>query len=108
MCGATEPGSTVLSQVVMGGTEVGEDLGYGPARYFEANKVPDLARELTRAGLEAEMQVRFDPAQMTTLQIYPFGWQPSDLNWVMDEFHKLRQFYIDAGAAKYAVLTVLE
>jgi hypothetical protein len=108
MCGATDPGSTLLSQVVMGGTEVGEDLGYGPARYFEADKIPDIVRELTGAGLESEMQARFDPAQMTTAQIYPFGWQPSDLKWVMDEFHKLRQFFIEAGAAKYAVITNLE
>jgi hypothetical protein len=108
MCGATDPGSTLLSQVVMGGTEVGEDLGYGPARYFEADKIPDIVRELTGAGLEPEIRARFDPAQMTTAQIYPFGWQPSDLKWVMDEFHKLRQFFIEAGAAKYAVITNLE
>jgi hypothetical protein len=80
MCGATEPGSSPLSQIVMGGTEIGEDLGYGPARYFEADKVPAFVGELTRAGLESEMQARFDSAQMTAAQIYPFGWQPDDLN----------------------------
>jgi len=49
----------MLSQVVMGGTEVGEDLGYGPARYFEPKLVLYIVGELTRAGLEAEMQGRF-------------------------------------------------
>jgi uncharacterized protein DUF1877 len=108
MCGAPDSGSAMLSQVVMGGTEVGEDLGYGPARFFEADRVVEIVRELTRAGLESEMQARFDPTAMTAAGIYPNGWSPGDLNWVLDEFRKLRQFFIDASAAKDAVLTVIE
>src|SRR6266481_8348981 len=46
LCGKVEPGSDLASQAVMGGTEVGEDLGYGPARYFEADEVANIAREL--------------------------------------------------------------
>jgi predicted translin family RNA/ssDNA-binding protein len=98
----------MLSQVVMGGTEVGEDLGYGPARYFEPKLVLDIVGELTRAGLEAEMQGRFDPAQMTNEKIYPFQWNAADLTWVMDGFHRLRQLFADAAAAHEAVLTVID
>ena len=55
----------------MGGTEVGDDLGYGPARYFDADKVAAIARELSRPNLEAEMAARWDPDKMATLGIYP-------------------------------------
>ena len=92
----------------MGGTEVGEDLGYGPARYFDAGEVANLASELSRPNLEAEMTARWDPAQMATLGIYPGKFDAADQQWLMDAFRQLRQFFVDASAAKLAVVTCLE
>jgi Domain of unknown function (DUF1877) len=109
LCGQAVPGADLASQAVMGGTEVGEDLGYGPARYFNPAEVAAIARELTRPNLEAEMTARFDPAQMANLGIYPGQFDPvDDRQWLMDAFHKLRQFYVDASAAKLAVVTCLD
>jgi hypothetical protein len=109
LCGKAEPGTDLASQAVMGGTEVGEDLGYGPARYFDANEVAAIARELARPNLEAEMAARFDPAQMANLGIYPGQFDAADdRQWLMDAFQKLRQFYLDASAANLAVVTCLD
>ncbi len=109
LCGKIQPGSDLASQAVMGGTEVGEDLGYGPARYFEAAKVAAIARELSRPNLEAEMDARFDPDQMASLGIYPGHFVATDdRQWLMDAFRQLRQFYVDASAANLAVVTCLE
>jgi hypothetical protein len=108
LCGKVEPGSDLASQAVMGGTEVGDDLGYGPARYFEADEVANIARELSRPNLEAEMAARWNPAQMATLGIYPGQFLADDQKWLMDAFRKLRQFYVDASAAKLAIVTCLE
>jgi Domain of unknown function (DUF1877) len=109
LCGKVEPGSDLASQAVMGGTEVGDDLGYGPARYFDANKVAEIARELSRPNLEAEMLARFDPDKMASLGIYPGQFIASeDRQWLMDSFRTLRQFYVDASAANCAVVTCLE
>jgi hypothetical protein len=109
LCGKVEPGSDLASQAVMGGTEVGEDLGYGPARYFEAKEVADIARELSRPNLEAEMAARFDPARMASLGIYPGQFDAGkDRQWLMDAFRTLRQFYVDASAANLCVVTCLE
>jgi hypothetical protein len=109
LCGKVEPGSDLASQAVMGGTEVGDDLGYGPARYFEADKVAAIARELSRPNLEAEMTARFDPAQMAQLGIYPGQFvSAEDKQWLMDAFRQLRQFYLDASAANLAVVTCIE
>ena len=109
LCGKVEPGTDLASQAVMGGTEVGEDLGYGPARYFSVDKVASIARELTRPNLEAEMTARFDPDQMANLGIYPGQFDAADdRQWLMDAFRQLRQFYVDASAANLAVVTCLD
>lgn len=108
LCGKLVPDSSIAGQVVMGGKEVGDDLGYGPARYFDAAKVADIARELTRPNLEAEMDARFDPAQMTKLELYPGHFDASDKQWLFDAFRKLQQFFVDASAARLAVVTCLE
>ena len=88
--------------------EIGDDLGYGPARYLEADEVAAIARELSRPNLEAEMTARFDPAQMANLGIYPGGFDAADKQWLMDAFQQLRQFYVDASAANLAVVTCIE
>lgn len=108
LCGKAEPGTDLASQAVMGGTEVGDDLGYGPARYFEADEVAAIARELSRPNLEAEMMARWDRDKMVQLGIYPAGFEPDDDKWLMDAFRNLRQFYVDASAAKMAVVTCIE
>jgi hypothetical protein len=108
LCGNAEPGTDLKSQAVMGGTEVGDDLGYGPARYFDVDEVAAIARELSRPNLEAEMMARWDRDKMVQLGIYPAGFEPDDDKWLMDAFRKLRQFYVDASAVKQAVVTCIE
>ncbi len=108
LCGKAEPGSDLVSQAVMGGTEIGDDLGYGPARYFDAKDVAAIARELSRPNLEAEMTARWDPDQMAALGIYPAGFESDDDQWLMKAFRDLRQFYVDAAAANLAVMTCIE
>ena len=108
LCGKVEPGTDLASQAVMGGAEIGDDLGYGPARYFEADEVAAIARELSRPTLEAEMTARFDPARMANLGIYPGGFDTADKQWLIDAFQQLRQFYVDASAANLAVVTCIE
>jgi hypothetical protein len=108
LCGKAEPGSDLISQAVMGGTDIGEDLGYGPARYFEAAEVAAIAHELTQPNLEAQMTARWDPDQMTALGIYPAVFTSDDEQWLMDAFRELRKFYVDAAAGNLAVVTCLE
>jgi uncharacterized protein DUF1877 len=108
LCGQAVPGAGLASQAVMGGTDVGEDLGYGPARYFDAPTVAAIAHELTQPNLEAEMTARWDPDQMTALGIYPAVFTSDDEQWLMDAFRDLRKFYVDAAAGNLAVVTCLE
>jgi hypothetical protein len=91
---------------VLGGTEIGEDFsGYGPARFFAAAQVVDLAAALAKA--EPDAAARYDPERMTRLQIYPFGWDEAGREWILDSFRKLLGFYADAASSGYAVVTCL-
>ncbi len=109
LCGAAEPGGTLLSQVVMGGVEVGEDdNGYGPARYFTADRTAEIARALADPALEAAMKARFDPARMTAAELYPGGWeQAGELDRLMESFRELREFFTAASQSHRAVITCI-
>jgi hypothetical protein len=111
LAGSAEPGPTLRSQAVLGGVELGEDpegfSGYGPARYFRAAQVRAISEELSRPEVETDAAARFDPAQMTQLEIYP-GWSgDQDKDWLLDAFRRLRDFYASAAADGRAVVTSL-
>lgn len=108
LCGAAEPTTTLISNAIIGGTELGDDFaGYGPARYFAADETAAMATELNRRTLEGEMTARYNPAQMTKLGIYPNGWSGPDAQWLMREFRRVRDFYADASAKGFAIVTCL-
>lgn len=109
LCGAAEPGESLLGQAVLGGTEIGEDFsGYGPARFFTVEQVSALAATLGAPETGREAERRYDPERMTELQIYPFGWDDeSNREWVFDALRDLRGFYSEAAAHGRAVVTCL-
>jgi hypothetical protein len=102
LTGTAWEGEPPLDFIVRGGQEVGEDLGYGPARAFTSDEVKAIAaalRPLTREVLEQ----RFNPKEMMSLQIYPTIWdRPRDeddtLEYVLGYYDALRDFI--EGAAK--------
>src|SRR5262245_53105613 len=92
--GTAWEGDFPLNFIAAGGEEVGDDLGYGPARALTSSDVQavDAALEpLTRQ----ELGERFDAGRMTELQIYPFGWSDDpdgELDYLLDFYADLRAF----------------
>jgi hypothetical protein len=107
LCGEVEPGSSIPSQAVLGGSEFGEDLGYGPARYFTVDQVVQISRELSRPELETEMSARFAPSRMSELGIYPQRWRASDVTWLLEVFDQLRKFYREASSQHLAIIACI-
>lgn len=58
--------STMLGKAIMGGSEVGEDLGYGPARLLPASVVKRVAAALDAVN-DADLRRRFKPKRMEDL-----------------------------------------
>lgn len=66
-----------LGDLFMGGDEVGDDMGYGPARLLEPDRVAALHRQLT-ASPDAVLRPRFVPAELAAEEIYPDIWDEDE------------------------------
>jgi hypothetical protein len=109
LTGSSEPVEGAPGSAVLGGSEVGgDDLGYGPARVFDAREVSEIAAELGRGGLERELRSRYDADRMSAAGIYPGGWdRPDQCDWLLAAFRDLLEFFTDAAARGRAVATCL-
>jgi Domain of unknown function (DUF1877) len=110
LCGAAEPGDSLASQIVLGGTELDDDpegfSGYGPARVFRADQVAAMGRVLVAPEFTAEAQARFDPDTMSRLGIYP-GWTDDDRDYLLQDLGRLRDFFDVAAHRGHAIVTCL-
>lgn len=105
LCGQAEGGEPPLSDAVLGGTVIDEDLGYGPARFLTAGQVKQVAVALEAID-SATLASRFDPAAMSAQQVYPQMWSAGQeaLDYLLEAYNRLREFYARAGTSGYAVL----
>ncbi len=109
LCGSSWEGPEPLHSASVGGEEVGEDLGYGPARIVGPERVREVASAFAMLSA-AQVLKRYDGEAMDAAEIYPGGFA-EDRSWRGDmtrDFEKLKSFY--AGAAKDgdAVLSWIE
>jgi hypothetical protein len=107
LSGSVEPTPEPLGQVVLGGTEIGGDHGYGPARYLEPAQVREIAAALAAID-RGEMSSRFDPKAMDAAGVYPGQWhEEGNLDWLLEALDDLTAFYESVAARGNAVLLCL-
>jgi hypothetical protein len=102
-------GDAPLGFLLIGGSPVGDDLGYGPARLFGPEEAIDIANALDAISDE-EFDRRFDLEQLAAEQIYPMIWdepRPNLLQEYLHYFHELRQFVRDAARQRMGLLVFL-
>lgn len=97
-------------QVVLGGKEIGPDLGYGPARVLTVEQVKDIAAKLQALPVE-RLKQRYDPDKMTKAEIYPeVIWKREGqgaLVWLLEGYRRLVDFYVRAAAEGKVVLLAI-
>ena len=108
--GRAEGGSPPGSLLMEGGEEVGEDLGYGPARLIGPADTAAFANFIGALSVD-ELKARLDGPRMAALGIYP-GFEAADAvgeyaDDVEHYFPKLRDHLAAAAAAREAVLVWL-
>src|SRR5262249_22830454 len=94
LTGTASAGDFPLNFIAVGGREVGDDLGHGPARALTSGDVQTLDAALEPLTRQ-ELGQRFDADRMTELQIYPFGWSDDpdgELDYLLDFYADLRAF----------------
>jgi hypothetical protein len=108
--GRAEGGSPPGSLLMEGGEEVGEDLGYGPARLIGPADTAAFANFVGPLSVD-ELKARLDGPRMAALAIYP-GFEAADSveeysDDVEHYFPKLRDHLAAAAAARESVLVWL-
>jgi len=102
-------GEPPLANVVLGGTAIGDDVGYGPAKYLTAGEVQataDALNEITPDSLRS----RYIASDLIKNEIYPDIWDdPEDdaVGYLASWYEALRDYYIDAANKRNAMLKYL-
>ncbi|AFY62295.1 YfbM family protein [Synechococcus sp. PCC 6312] len=96
----------VLGQVILGGQEVGEDLGYGAARLLLPEQVRGVAEAL-RVLSPDELMGKFDPAGLNDADIYPGNWEEADRPGLGESYENVASYYQDAAAQGQGMLLYL-
>lgn len=91
-----------LGNAILGGKEIGDDLGYGPARFLTPQQVREVAMALAAISKD-ELAVRFDLKAMIAANIYPVR-DESELELARYYFNHLSRYYSDAAASGNAML----
>ena len=105
-------GEPPLNFLVLGGTEIGDiDVGYGPARAINSEGVREIHEELSKIS-EEELRSRFDPAEMTKLDVYPDIWdrdpaEDDTFGYCAEYFRTLKEFVADAAERNLGLIIYL-
>ncbi len=106
LTGSAEPVDTCLGRAILGGTEVGPDLGYGPARFLLPEEVRQVAEALAQLSQE-DLVPRFNLSAMESANIYACD-SVEDLELAQAYFERMMHFYTDAAAKGNAMILYLK
>ena len=91
--GSVQGVSTIAGELIVGGNPISEeDMGYGPARYFEASKVLEISADLENITNELLFE-KFNAMLEQGNEIYP-GFQNTDEDreYISGYFSGLKEF----------------
>jgi hypothetical protein len=101
--------TSIAGQAIFGGQEIGENLGYGPARFLTSEEVKVVATELAQIS-EADFRAKFDPVALKEEAIYPYsmGEITKDEGDILAYYYNdLVNYYQDAAQRGNAMLLYL-
>ncbi len=107
--GSTWEGEGPLAMVILGGEEIGDDVGYGPARYLTPVQVKVVAEALAAVTPQV-FSANFSPAALDAAEIYPQIWERNGgdgLEYVLHYYKQLSSFYQSAAERGDAALVYL-
>jgi hypothetical protein len=102
LSGSAEPNNSPLGRAILGGKEIGPDLGFGPARLLNGSEVREVASALAAVSPEHLAQ-RFDLDKMVAAKIYACR-DRSELELAQEYFGQLNRFYAESAARGDSIL----
>jgi Domain of unknown function (DUF1877) len=107
LTGCADGGPEPLAWAVLGGAEIGDDMGYGPARFLLPPQVRAVAEALSVVN-ESTLRSRYAPQAMEAADIYPSVIWVRDgeesFDYLLENFNILQTFYRDAAASGHGAL----
>ncbi len=98
LTGRADESAEPLSWAVLGGEEIGDEIGYGPARFLTCEQVRSVAGWLQD---DTVFKSRFDPQAMEKAKIYPEAIWVRDgddaLDYLVENYRELVAFYKSAA-----------
>lgn len=101
--------NTPLSWILFSGQVIDEEqnMGYGPAQYITSEQVKQLNIELKKFTRKY-LQQKYDGKKMNEAGIYPQIWDEEEsLEYALDNFELLKEFYQTAERENKAVITFI-
>lgn len=92
LTGTPDSGPAPLNVLLSGGEEVGEDLGYGPARIIDARAMQDFAKALGAFDLDAVLK-RLDIERMAAAGVYCVGEDDDPEAQAIELEEDMRQYF---------------
>jgi hypothetical protein len=106
LTGRADEAPPPLGNAILGGTEFGEDLGYGPAWFLTPEDVRATSVALKKVSAD-DLAGRFDLPTMIVAEIYACR-DEGDLGLAQEYFAELARYYADAAARGNAMLLYLD
>jgi uncharacterized protein DUF1877 len=106
LTGTAGKSDSVLGKTILGGKEIGPDIGYGPARYLEPSEVKEIAKVLKNVS-KKDLAVRFDLRAMQAAKIYACR-DADELELAQDYFAQMTDYYGEAAKRGDAMLLYLD
>lgn len=107
LTGSLEPDGSAVGDAILGGSAVGPDLGYGPARLIPSERVNEIANALRTVDI-GERYEGLDQSLPALSHVYSgFDFVPGEKETLQFFFEQLRSMYALASTNQRAGLAYL-
>ena len=102
LTGSAQEVDSPLGNAILGGKEIGPDMGYGPARFLDASQVQEVSSALNKVS-NHDLARRFDLRAMTAAKVYACD-DEGELKLAQHYFQHLVKYYAEAARQGNAML----
>jgi len=106
LTGSAHEADSPLGNSILGGKEIGPDLGYGPARFLDAGEVREVATALKKVSKQ-DLTRRFDLDAMMAAKVYACH-DESELEAAQHFFQHIVKYYAEAAERGDAMLLYID
>ncbi len=106
--GDGETADSILEKVIMGGKEIGKEMGYGAARLLEIEEVKEIAKELNKISVDKFIEI-CEGRNFSNTQLYAFDEDDleAEIEGASEYFDQIREYYLEAASHNEFMLLYL-